>query len=264
MESSSNIQSTNNNRRQKLNLQVFGILLIASLIASFAEIPYATELLKLPSLSLQELVVGILLQTLINIPIILIGLYLGAKVGLGARDLRALVAREPKALENFLKSARDAIIIGLIAGGVILIFSSLWNLILPLYIAKNIKLPSGIAGFLGSISAGINEEIILRLFVMSLLVWLLTKIVRKPQPNDGIIWMANIIAALLFGAGHLPLAAEIYKGLTPVIVFYIIFLNSIGGTLFGWLYWKRGILAAMIAHFGADIILHVLPAFFVK
>lgn len=99
---------------------------------------------------------------------------------------------------------------------------------------------------------------------MSLLVWLLTKIVRKSQPNDGIIWTANIIAALLFGAGHLPLAAEVYKGLTPLIVLYVVFLNSIGGTLFGWLYWKHGILAAMIADFGASIILHVIPPLFVK
>ena len=28
---------------------------------------------------------------------------------------------------------------------------------------------------------------------------------------------------------------------------------------FGWLYWRRGILLAMVAHFSADIVLHVLP-----
>ena len=26
----------------------------------------------------------------------------------------------------------------------------------------------------------------------------------------------------------------------------------------GWLYWQRGLLAAMVAHFSADIVLHVL------
>ena len=35
-------------------------------------------------------------------------------------------------------------------------------------------------------------------------------------------------------------------------------LNGIGGIVFGWLYWKRGLLAAMLAHFSADIVLHVV------
>lgn len=157
--------------------------------------------------------------------------------------------------------------IGLIAGVVLLLLSHLSSFILPpdvINIAKDIKSPPAIAGFLGSISAGINEEIIMRLFVMSLFIWLLTKILRRPQPNNGMIWTANIIAALIFGALHLPLAAQIYKELIPIIVLNIIILNTLGGTLFGWLYWKRGILAAMIAHFGADVVLHVIPAFFVK
>jgi membrane protease YdiL (CAAX protease family) len=35
-------------------------------------------------------------------------------------------------------------------------------------------------------------------------------------------------------------------------------LNGIGGVVFGWLYWKKGLESAMIAHFSADIVLHVL------
>ena len=267
MESSSNIPTTNKNRHQQLNLQVFAILIVASVIASIAGIPYSSELLKLPVPSFQELLIGILLQTLVNIPIILLGMHLGAKVGLGARDLRALLTREPKALQNFLKTAPYAFIIGLITGAVLLLLSNLLYYILPsdiVNISKNIKVPSASSGFLGSVSAGINEEIMMRLFVMSLFVWLFTKILRRPQVKHTVIWTANIIAALLFGALHLPLAAEIYKGLTPSIVFYIVFLNSLGGTLFGWLYWKRGILAAMIAHFAADIVIHVIPALFLK
>lgn len=252
------------NRRQQLNLKVFAVTVLASLIASLAEIPYATALLKLPIPSFYELLVGTLLQMLINIPIILLGLHLGAKVKLGARDLRALLAREPKALQNFLKSIRFAFIIGLIAGAVLLLLSHLSSFILPpdvINIAKDIKSPPAFSGFLGSISAGIKEEIIMRLFVMSLFIWLLTKILRRPQPNNGMIWTANLIASLLFGALHLSLAAQIYKELIPIIVLNIIILNTLGGTLFGWLYWKRGILAAMIAHFGANVVLHVIPAF---
>ena len=35
-------------------------------------------------------------------------------------------------------------------------------------------------------------------------------------------------------------------------------LNSLAGIAFGWLYWRRGLEAAMIAHFAADLVLHVL------
>jgi len=34
--------------------------------------------------------------------------------------------------------------------------------------------------------------------------------------------------------------------------------NTIGGVVFGWLYWKHGLEHAMLAHFGADIIVHVV------
>jgi membrane protease YdiL (CAAX protease family) len=35
-------------------------------------------------------------------------------------------------------------------------------------------------------------------------------------------------------------------------------LNSLGGIVFGWLYWKKGLEASMISHFTADLVLHVL------
>lgn len=119
------------------------------MIASLASIPYTSSLLKLPISSFREVLIGTLLQTLVNIPIILLGMHFGAKVELGARDLRALLAREPKALQNFLKSTRYAFIIGLVAGTGLLLIISLLNLLLPpdiVNIAKNIKTPSVIAG----------------------------------------------------------------------------------------------------------------------
>ena len=58
---------------------------------------------------------------------------------------------------------------------------------------------------------------------------------------------AIILAALLFGVGHLPATALIVP-LTPVVIARAIVLNGIGGLLFGWLYWRRSLEAAMIAH----------------
>ena len=70
---------------------------------------------------------------------------------------------------------------------------------------------------------------------------------------------ANILAAVLFGLGHLPATAT-FLPLTPLVITRAILLNGIGGMIFGWLYWKRGLEAAMVSHFSADIVLHVLFA----
>ncbi len=66
-----------------------------------------------------------------------------------------------------------------------------------------------------------------------------------------------MIAAVLFGAGHLSAASNIWD-LTGFVVFRTIVLNAVGGIVFGWLYWKRGIEMAILGHFSTDLVLHVL------
>jgi membrane protease YdiL (CAAX protease family) len=125
---------------------------------------------------------------------------------------------------------------------------------------QNIQ-PAAWKGFLAAFYGGIAEEILLRLLVMSLFAWL-GGFVSKTQdgkPTSAVFWIANILAAVLFGLGHLP-ATEMILPLTPLVITRAILLNGIGGIIFGWLYWKRGLEAAMIAHFSADIVLHVLLA----
>jgi hypothetical protein len=33
---------------------------------------------------------------------------------------------------------------------------------------------------------------------------------------------------------------------------------GVGGVVFGWLYWRKGLIAAMVAHFTADLVIEVL------
>ncbi|HIC89514.1 MAG TPA: CPBP family intramembrane metalloprotease [Anaerolineae bacterium] len=73
------------------------------------------------------------------------------------------------------------------------------------------------------------------------------------------MWTANVLTALLFGAGHLPTLAMLAP-LTVMLVVRTVLLNSIAGIVFGWLYWRRGLLAAIASHFSADIVLHVVGA----
>ena len=99
------------------------------------------------------------------------------------------------------------------------------------------------------------EEIMLRLFCMSLLAFLLWKLFARKQetPAAGILIAANVMTALLFAAGHLP-ATAVMMGLTPMIVLRCFLLNGIFGLAFGWLYRRYGLRYAMLAHGGCHVV----------
>lgn len=107
-----------------------------------------------------------------------------------------------------------------------------------------------------SLYGGIAEELMCRLFLMSLLVWLARRfLVHREALTADVAWTGIVGAAILFGIGHLPAAAAQWT-LTPAVVVRIVMLNAAGGIVFGWLYWRRGLAHAMVAHFFADIVLH--------
>jgi membrane protease YdiL (CAAX protease family) len=104
----------------------------------------------------------------------------------------------------------------------------------------------------------IDEEVLLRLGVMTFLAWALSRSAgRRAVMPDALMWVSVVAAALLFGAGHLPATAALAP-LTPIVVARAILLNGIGGVLYGWLYWRHGLALAMVAHGGTDLVLHVL------
>jgi membrane protease YdiL (CAAX protease family) len=46
--------------------------------------------------------------------------------------------------------------------------------------------------------------------------------------------------------------------LTPALVTRVIVLNTVAGLVFGWLFWRRGLEAAMVAHATAHLPMQVL------
>jgi len=117
----------------------------------------------------------------------------------------------------------------------------------------DMPLPSRKQSLLASLYGGISEEVLTRLFIMTITVYLTSLIGLE----DSAYWIGIVVAALLFGVGHLPAAIQAI-GKTKVVVIRTILLNTIPGIVFGYLYWKYGIEIAMISHFAADIGLHVV------
>lgn len=108
---------------------------------------------------------------------------------------------------------------------------------------------------------GISEEIMTRLFLVSGITWLLTQVTQSTVQTW--VGVAIFLSALLFGLGHLPATSAITK-LTPLIIIRAIVLNGVAGLVFGWVFLTYGFIAAMIAHFSADIVLHVITPTFLK
>jgi membrane protease YdiL (CAAX protease family) len=112
---------------------------------------------------------------------------------------------------------------------------------------------------LGVFYGGIVEELMLRWGFMTLLVWLGWRLFQRGQglPKPALVWTAIVLAALLFGIGHLPGLASLVI-LTPILVIRTVLLNALGGLIFGWLFWRYNLETAMVSHAAFHIGLFVV------
>ena len=258
---------------KKWNWRLFFVLWIASVVGVLLVLPYALAKIPLSALSkappLYVLIPLEVLQGGLFLGLItLAGLFFASRTGLGAPILEAWL--DGQDVRSKLRSILvPSILVGVVGTFVIIgleivVFQpairnqdpvsadaiSLWNE------------PAAWKGLLASFEGGIVEEIELRLFAMSLFAWLGQLVFRKKDgtPTSAVLWSANVIAAVLFGVGHLPLISAMAP-LTGIIVLRTIVLNGLLGIAFGYLYWKRGLESAMLSHFSADLLLHVVLAF---
>ncbi|MBQ8258777.1 MAG: CPBP family intramembrane metalloprotease [Clostridia bacterium] len=112
---------------------------------------------------------------------------------------------------------------------------------------------------------GIVEELLMRLFFMSLIAFLIFKIFCKGRDEvpEKVLVIANIVAALLFAAGHLPATFTAFGELTPMILVRCFLLNGAFGLLFGRLYRKYGLQYAMLSHATLHIVSKIIWFIFI-
>jgi len=254
--------------KRRFSWKTFLLLMALILPASYLVIPFS---LTFQSISPEP---GdwpvILLETLLNVAIYSalggIGLLLASRVGLGLPFIEGWLEKGP-VKGKIGATLILAVLVGVVASLIILatdawVFKPLLSAemeTMGITIAEEIK-PAPWQGFLASFHGGIVEEVLLRLFVMTLLSWLGWLVFKDEEgrPKASVIWVAIALAAVLFGLAHLPATRVIGLPMSVLVISSTIVLNGIGGVAFGWLYWKHGLESAMIAHFSADIVLHVV------
>jgi membrane protease YdiL (CAAX protease family) len=242
------------------------VLGAAAIVATLALFPYVTALMphKFAALPqplwlvalLQALQAGVLCWLLGWL-----GLFLGARHGLGAPWLAAWLARRPTAALKHHWGL--AVLCGVLAALLIVGLDRLRahpGQVATMASASVVIHGWAWRGALASFYGGIVEEVECRLFLLSLLVWLLVWLLARLPRQAARPWMfvlAIVLAALLFGAGHLPAAFAAGLAGTPLLIARIIVLNAVAGVVFGAVYWRWGLEHAMLAHFSADLVLHV-------
>lgn len=194
-----------------------------------------------------------LLDVALSVLVIGLGLRLGPRVGLGWPPIDGWDTRASSA-ERAKRAAVMAAFLGVAAGLCVSIagaaFESRWPL-------PPMPTPAPWASALASLGAGVYEEIWFRLGAMTIFAGILHSVSGRWVSTTAIVWSANLLAALAFGAAHFPLARSLLT-LTPPIVTFVLVANGFVGLLCGWLYWRRGLFAAMIAHATTDLVMKVV------
>ncbi len=112
------------------------------------------------------------------------------------------------------------------------------------------------------IYGGIIEEILLRLFFMTLIAFIISLIQRKKIVSNKALMIANIVAAFVFAIGHIPTTISLFGHLNFLILFRCFLLNGLFGFVFGTYYIKYGIQYAMLGHMGVHLVSKILLMIF--
>jgi membrane protease YdiL (CAAX protease family) len=249
-----------------VNWKAFAVLLAAGLLGVVAVLPFMMELVgrsifgqaaasdvPIPLiLALALLQNGILLAVTI-----LIGLVLSERIGLRMPLIQAWTTGRRASVAQAVVLpplvAGAAVGATLVAIEVLVFLRHLPPAMHPLFAIPLWK------RLLGSVMyGGITEELVMRLFLVSLVAWVCGRWWRTPSglPTSGAFWIAIVLVAVLFGLGHLSATSAITP-LTTMLVFRALVLNGIAGIAFGYLYWRRGLEAAMIGHMSAHLVMQI-------
>jgi hypothetical protein len=251
----------------RFNTRLFGILWLAGLagVLSFLLVDLSGLIAILPNPEGAEIapitpalkLLSLIQPTVILSVAVLIGVALASKVGLSSP-----VAEAAASGGDSISAVKSQIIPGIVsglAGGI--------GIVLIAALSKPF-LPSEVLAKLGEFGkffplltrllyGGITEELLLRWGLMTLLVWVAWRLFQKgrDKPKPACFVGAILVSSVIFGIGHLPIAFLLFPEATFALTLFVIVGNSFFGLIAGYLYWKKGLESAMIAHMLAHVVM---------
>jgi hypothetical protein len=200
--------------------------------------------------------------------ILAVGVVVSSRTGLGTPYIDAWLSGRPGVTP--VKRVVSLSVIAVIAASVIVI--SLGLLLSMIMLAAGSDSSAVVSGpttavgdypeiwkwFLVSCHAGVTEEILFRFGLMNLLAWIGRRLVSPGGQSlpRGVVWSANLIAALVFGAFHLVGVLPVPD--VPLVQASVVAQNTMVGLVFGWFFWRFGLESAMLTHFFLDVFFYVI------
>lgn len=239
------------NYKLKLGLILFALGMIGVLSLLTISIPMdqlPEEVLKTVSPEILKYLILINPAIFLLIAVIT-GTLLFDKVGLSIPAISSLLKSEPAPI-TFTAQLKAGITLGLIAG----VLTSLIGLAYKPYMPQELieageKIQTTVIAKFAY--GGITEELMMRYGFMTLIVWVVYKLSRNL--NGVTYWSGIIVSGLIFAIGHFPVVFTAIENPSTILLSYILIGNTVAGLFFGWLYWKKGLEAAIIGHIFAHV-----------
>ena len=155
------------------------------------------------------------------------------------------------------------LIVGAIAGTALILLDLLFS---PINGVGRIIHPPFPTSIVASISAGIGEEMIFRLFYISFWTWLVGKVILRGKGLSIVYWVVAVFSALAHGASHTPTAMILFNVndptlLPPMLLVEILLMNGVISLLAAFYFKKFGLFAPIGIHFWTDIVWHTIWGF---
>lgn len=249
----------------KFGTKQFVILLAAGMIGVFSlsliDLTSLVAILSIPSgTEIPEITWGIKLLGLAQYGLILtvavfIGLKFAHRVNLTS-PLSGAISKKEKLWPALAPQLLPGICAGIAGGLMVILATTIWKPFWPSEVVMRITqlgeiLPLPTRIFYG----GITEELLLRWGFMSFLVWGGWRLFQKSyeKPSSALYVLMILTSSLVFAVGHLPMAYLLSPDTSMALISYVIVANSAFGFIEGYLFWKKGLEASIIAHICAHL-----------
>ena len=230
-------------------------------LQSIAPVPEPASHMTTMQLALAQM----LRNLIFSLPAVGIGLLVARRIGLGAPYLESRLDGAPPPAQPFSSIVGPALlwaaITAAIAFGIDAIFVHGFGVTFP---APEIHARIQVAWWpncLASFWAPFAEETFDRLFLLSLVAWAILGIFRirgEGRGRTAALWAANVATALFFGWYHISNEQMFAAQVPAIVAIRTVLIIFPVGLAFGWLYFRRGLEAAILSHCVIDLIVHGL------